>query len=323
MDTTDLYAAFQDYNNDEPVASYNDDKSLPKRIVDREDSYKRRRLNQVISTETRGYAEIMRQREEQTTFARKKKQEEEKRKISWDDDAKSGSMPDYSAPAPGIGRRSSPTSAKHQSSRWDETPPTMAGLTPVCGIELATPTPRTINPEQYNLLSRHERDIEDRNLPFTDHQHNTMFPQQGYQILEPPASYVFIRKPPTPLGTPLYFIPQENRGQMFDVPMEEIGLPFIKPEDYQYFGALLTQDDELSPDERKIIKLLLKVKNGTPQQRKTALRQLTDKAREFGAAPLFNRILPLLMHPTLDYQERHLLVKVIDRLLYKLDDLVR
>ena len=34
-------------------------------------------------------------------------------------------------------------------------------------------------------------------------------------------------------------------------------------------------------------------------------------------------ILPLLMSPTLEDQERHLLVKVIDRVLYKLDDLVR
>ena len=71
------------------------------------------------------------------------------------------------------------------------------------------------------------------------------------------------------------------------------------------------------------MKLLLKVKTGTPPQRKSALRQLTDKAREFGAGPLFNQILPLLMSPTLEDQERHLLVKVIDRILYKLDDLVR
>ena len=71
------------------------------------------------------------------------------------------------------------------------------------------------------------------------------------------------------------------------------------------------------------MKLLLKVKNGTPPQRKSALRQLTDKARDFGAGPLFNQILPLLMAPTLEDQERHLLVKVIDRILYKLDELVR
>lgn len=57
--------------------------------------------------------------------------------------------------------------------------------------------------------------------------------------------------------------------------------------------------------------------------RKVALRQITDRARDFGPKPLFDHILPLLMSPTLEDQERHLLVKVIDRVLYKLDDLVR
>lgn len=55
------------------------------------------------------------------------------------------------------------------------------------------------------------------------------------------------------------------------------------------------------------------VKNGTPPQRKSALRQLTDKAIDFGPKALFDQILPLLMQPTLEDQERHLLVKVIDR----------
>ncbi|KAJ6812244.1 splicing factor 3B subunit 1-like [Iris pallida] len=248
---------------------------------------------------------------------------------------------------------------KRQRSRWDETPATMGsatplsssaatpvaaftpGVTPIGGVDLATPTPGAINlrgaitPEQYNLL-RWERDIEERNRPLTDEELDAMFPQEGYKILDPPASYVPIRTParkllatPTPMGTPLYAIPEENRGQQFDVPKEAPGgLPFMKPEDYQYFGSLLNEEEEeqLSPEEqkeRKIMKLLLKVKNGTPPQRKTALRQLTDKARELGAGPLFNKILPLLMQPTLEDQERHLLVKVIDRVLYKLDELVR
>ncbi|GMH15903.1 hypothetical protein Nepgr_017744 [Nepenthes gracilis] len=246
---------------------------------------------------------------------------------------------------------------KRQRSRWDETPATMGsatpmsgatpvaaytpGVTPVGAIDMATPTPGQINlrgpltPEQYNLM-RWEKDIEERNRPLTDEELDAMFPAEGYKILDPPASYVPIRTParkllatPTPIGTPLYSIPEEIRGQQFDVPKEAPGgLPFMKPEDYQYFGALLNEEneEELSPEEqkeRKIMKLLLKVKNGTPPQRKTALRQLTDKAREFGAGPLFNRILPLLMQPTLEDQERHLLVKVIDRVLYKLDELVR
>lgn len=72
--------------------------------------------------------------------------------------------------------------------------------------------------------------------------------QDGYKVLEPPASYVPIRTParkllatPTPMAgaTPLYALPEEDRQQAFDVPKELPGLPNIKPEDMQYFGALL------------------------------------------------------------------------------------
>lgn len=65
------------------------------------------------------------------------------------------------------------------------------------------------------------------------------------------------------------------------------------------------EDEALKPEEqrdRKIMRLLLKIKNGNPPQRKVALRQISDKAREFGAGPLFNQILPLLMSPTLEDQ---------------------
>lgn len=105
-------------------------------------------------------------------------------------------------------------------------------------------------------------------------------------------------------------------------------MPHLKPEDVQHFSSLLNEVDEhqLTQDEqkqRKVMLLILKVKNGTPPMRKAALKTITEKAREFGAKLLFDQILPLLMIPTLEDQERHLLVKVIDRILYKLDDEVR
>uniref|UniRef100_A0A0E0JZU3 Uncharacterized protein n=1 Tax=Oryza punctata TaxID=4537 RepID=A0A0E0JZU3_ORYPU len=286
----------------------------------------------------------------------------------WDETPTPGRMSDADGtPAPSMAWDSStpnlpagivtPT-PKKQRSRWDETPAGVGnrapcatdavtpagyapGPTPYNVPDLATPSPSQIargpmTPEQYQLL-RWERDIEGRNMPLTDEELDTILPQAGYKILDPPVSYQPIRTParkllttPTPLFTPLYAIPEENRGQQFDVPKElPGGLPQMKPEDYQFFGTLLNEGEEeeqLSPEEhkeRKIMKLLFKVKNGTPQQRKAALRQLTDKAQEFGAGPLFNKILPLLMQPTLEDQERHLLVKVIDRVIYKLDDLVR
>ncbi|QDZ25009.1 subunit 1 of splicing factor 3B [Chloropicon primus] len=204
--------------------------------------------------------------------------------------------------------------------------------------------PSLMTPEHLSSL-RWEKDIEARNRPWTDEELDAIIPD-GYKIVPPPASYVPISTPwrkltatPTPMsdgggGEQMYQMPSSGEGSVggagtgLTLPAGMKDLPELKPEDYQFFAPLLKDVDaeNLTMEEakdRKIAKLLLKVKNGTPQQRKVSLRWLTDKARDFGAGPLFNQILPLLMSPTLEDQERHLLVKVIDRILYKLDELVR
>ena len=222
------------------------------------------------------------------------------------------------------------------------------GMTPIVSTpvgaraaNMATPMPNQVpmTPEQMQAY-RWEREIDERNRPLSDEELDAMFPP-GYKVLPPPASYIPIRTParkltatPTPQSMMSGFRIQESaHGQNSQASqLQEYqpsgNLPLLKPDDLQYFDKLLQEVDEeaLTPEEqkeRKIMKLLLKIKNGTPPMRKAALRQITDKAREFGAGPLFNQILPLLMSPTLEDQERHLLVKVIDRILYKLDDLVR
>lgn len=130
-------------------------------------------------------------------------------------------------------------------------------------------------------------------------------------MLPPPAGYVPIRTParkltatPTPIGGMTGFHMQaEDRTtkQMNDQPSGN--LPFLKPDDIQYFDKLLViflticifyffvfslfvcirnkeffdlfqvevDESTLSPEEqkeRKIMKLLLKIKNGTPPMRK-------------------------------------------------------
>ncbi|XP_035688999.1 splicing factor 3B subunit 1 isoform X1 [Branchiostoma floridae] len=247
-----------------------------------------------------------------------------------------------------ISETPTPGASSKRRSRWDETPVGTPGpATPMLGqgitptgpkaMNMATPTPGHImqmTPEQMQAW-RWEREIDERNRPLTDEELDAMLPE-GYKTLAPPAGYVPIRTParkltatPTPMGGMTGFhiqVEDKSLKQLTDQPSGN--LPFLKPDDVQYFDKLLVDVDEstLSAEEqkeRKIMKLLLKIKNGTPPMRKAALRQITDKAREFGAGPLFNQILPLLMSPTLEDQERHLLVKVIDRILYKLDDLVR
>ncbi|MEW5298864.1 MAG: hypothetical protein WDW36_001940 [Sanguina aurantia] len=260
-------------------------------------------------------------------------------------------------PPPGAARPpAAGAEGKPARSRWDMTP--AVGATPMAGGGVtpgfytgATPagmsgmeTPSTAarvgqvpaTPEQYYEM-RLQKELNERNRPLTDQELDSMLPNEkgGYKIQAPPAGYQPIVDParkametPGSVGTPFYTIPEDNPLMHMDMPRVPEGMPELKPEDMQYFSKLLQDVDEaeLSADdakERRIMKLLLKVKNGTPPQRKAALRHLTDKARELGAKPLLDAILPLLMQPTLEDQERHLLVKVIDRILYKLDELVR
>ncbi len=272
----------------------------------------------------------------------------------WDETPKSESLSasskwDVQTPA-GLSAATPSDSSSRKRSRWDETPVAGDGAsfgstpapTPMSG-NFGSITPGgssylgAITPEIAQQM-RWEAEVDERNRPFTDDELDSIFPVTGYKILDPPLSYIPIRTPhrkllatPTPMGnTPGFHMLATPTRDSYAVPgtPSESAMPFIKPEDQQYFGKLLDEVDEedLPPEEmkeRKIMKLLLKIKNGTPPQRKTAMRQISDKASEFGADNLFNQILPLLMSPTLEDQERHLLVKVIDRILYRLGDLVR
>lgn len=246
--------------------------------------------------------------------------EEEKTKVKrsrWDQ-----------APAPEAPAEQQQQPPKRRS-RWDQAPaaPPIGGATPGAA-PAAAPA----------VVPSFGTDISGRNAPLSDEELDAMLPSEGYQILEPPPGYEPIRHPARKVATPAPstggFMMQEPEsvktlGKQLPTEIPGVGdLQFFKPEDMAYFGKLVDGADEstLSVEElkeRKIMRLLLKVKNGTPPMRKTALRQLTDNARQFGAGPLFNQILPLLMEKSLEDQERHLLVKVIDRILYKLDDLVR
>lgn len=172
----------------------------------------------------------------------------------------------------------------------------------------------------------------------TDEELNELLPSEGYRILEPPESYAPIRTParklmetPAHVGTDGFVIPEESKHPEFDMPKEVPGvgpLPFFKQDDVQFFGKLLDGQDEEGLEveekkERQVLRLLLKIKNGTQPMRKAAMRQIAEKARELGATAVFNQVLPLLMSTSLEEQERHLLVKVIDRAMYRLGDLVR
>ena len=180
--------------------------------------------------------------------------------------------------------------------------------------------------------------------PWTDDELNMMFPTEGYAVLDPPQGYEpkhLLTKAsnlaaPTPMGaSKTGFLMNTQMGRdaygintSVELGGGDTGLPVIKAEEAVFFQKLiddvgstakLTKEDKV---ELAIMELLLHIKNGDPQQRKLALRNISDRARDFGPAPLFKQILPLLMSPSLEDQDRHLLVKVLDRIMFQLSDLV-
>jgi splicing factor 3B subunit 1 len=331
-----------------------------KTVGDRENDYQQRRYDRSFTpihrdpfaqdAQGKSYAERMREHletreqfEEAKEVAKARKEEAEtqsrKRKSDWEDEedekVKKSSRWDSQQSAWDAAQ------ATPKVSKWDLTPAMAAQqtplATPMAGAAMMTPTVKQIaqmTPDQYALL-RAQQDLEWRNRPLTDEEIDAMLPAEGYEIVPPPAGYAPAKgfnqasmMTPTPLDGFQIALQPAQTGPLTASGEEDPELPFLKPEDFKHFGVLLEEKDEDIADkqvlkERLIMKLLLRVKNGTPPMRKAALRQLTQSARDFGAGPLFNQILPLLMSPTLEDQERHLLVKVIDRILYKLDDLVR
>lgn len=154
----------------------------------------------------------------------------------------------------------------------------------------------------------------------------------GYKVLEMPSGYK--QKDPSlaPDITEMpenFTLPPSKNTHDTIIPDTNINGVSLKKEDIKYFGKLVKTDEdskELSGEQKKelkVMKLLLKIKNGAPSVRKKSLRQLTDNSRRFGPSLLFNQILPLLLEPSLDVQERHLLVKLVGRILFQLDDLIR
>lgn len=256
------------------------------------------------------------------------------RKRRWDVGDPDAS-PDGAAPAATEAGDATP---KRRRSRWDETPAAETAGAPRRSRWDETPAAGGTSAMQNPAHGA----VPPRSRFLTDEELDTLLPSEGYKIVEPPPGYEPIRTPArklmeAPEGPGGFVMPEESSvrataaDMVPDLPTDIPGigqLVYFKPEDHAHFKDVLAEDDEsklskAEMKERLIMRLLLKIKNGTPPMRKSALRQLTDSARDFGAGPLFDKILPLLMERTLEDQERHLLVKVIDRVLHRLDDLVR
>jgi splicing factor 3B subunit 1 len=220
---------------------------------------------------------------------------------------------------------------KKRRSRWDATPADVVpsktpkrsqwDQTPASATPDAPMVPIIMNAPGFMHEDKHNRYLTDEELDAVLPPTAIVTLSTGYTPMVAPRKLMA-----TPITEPGGFQIQESSDAAAIT--AAAGLAPELPTEIPGVGNLVKAEEDktqLSVEEmkeRKIMRLLLKIKNVTPPVRKTALRQITHKAHEFGAGHLFDKIPPLLMERTLEDQERHL-VKVIDRVLYRLDDLVR
>ncbi|ODQ80760.1 hypothetical protein BABINDRAFT_160974 [Babjeviella inositovora NRRL Y-12698] len=281
------------------------DRQLKKSIMDRESDYQKRKYQRSLDvTEEVSYKTVMAERELEREELRVKRIIDEKAKEVPAGEETGDKTPPRSSTPPRRERkrRWDVDEPEAKKSRWDTAP--VIERPTVNGVLLTDEVLLKLLPNGYAIVP-----------PPEDYQPmavSTIEATSGYSI--PEASHVSTAMIKETLVT--------------EVPGVK-DLQFFKESDMKYFGKLL-EDEEPDSDltfdelkERKIMRLLLKVKNGAPALRKVALRTLTDNARQFGAKALFNQILPLLLEQSLEEQERHLLVKLLNRLIFRLDDLVK
>lgn len=162
-------------------------------------------------------------------------------------------------------------------------------------------------------------DADAEHLFFSDQTLDLVLPVEGFEKLTPPEKYA-----------------ENFPSRLASFGVAETAISFAtsdslliqKPDDFKYFSALLQQavTGHLPLEEAKRIKvlqLLLRIKNGDPSVRRIATRQIVEKARDFGPGVLFDNILPLFLSVSLEDQERHFLIKIIDRILVKFDEQIR
>lgn len=340
--TKDVYEDVAGPEDFDPLA----DRQKAKTIYGRQSEYHKRKFDRAFQDlDSKTDAEIEELRELEREEQRVLEEIERRKRLNGDDDNKTvddGSRTppmDRSATPPlgGTPPMKDASQAPKKKSRWD-IPPEKTEEEPKRKRSRWDQAPAEEKNE--SQLSTKESTAS-RNFLITDSMLGKLLPVDGYEILEPPPDYKPIRikahkatsaQEDQPTG---YTILEDTshlaRQAAPDLPSQITGvgeLAYFKESDMKYFGKLVQEPDEkgLSSEEvkeRKVLRLLLRVKNGVPAVRKAALHTLTTEARTFGPQALFNQILPLLMEKTLEDQECYLLVKVIDRVLYKLGDLIR
>jgi splicing factor 3B subunit 1 len=192
--------------------------------------------------------------------------------------------------------RSSTRFSSH--SKWDETP------TVDSKVNKDVPefmTPGSFFPSNISGISKEE------NYIYPDEFFDFVLPTEGFSIINMGKGTVLEK------GTIDSFINKEDNMYFGLLSNEERG--FFKP----LFNQ--TSDPQKSAiNELKILRLFLQIKFGSIPARRIASKALVDKATDLNLQVLVKSLISLLMISSLKEQERHIFLKILEKLILKYGD---
>lgn len=164
-------------------------------------------------------------------------------------------------------------------------------------------------------------------IALTDEVLNRILPQ-GYVKANVPEGYTQKEQESSQLD--LYVIPDSSGAEahLVNETLPEYEGISMRKEDVKHFSILVNvKADDISDLEEKkqfrALDLVFRVKSGPPHIRKKAMRNINANAKDLGPATLFGIILPLMLEAALDEADRHILTKLLGRVVYQLDEDIR
>ena len=195
---------------------------------------------------------------------------------------------------------STPRSSKPSSySKWDETPSEVSKVNKYVPEFM---TPGSFFPSDISGISKEE------SHSYPDELFDYILPGEGFDVINLIKGHDFAAK-----GAPDFLLDKESTMHYGHLSQEE--RIFFKP--------LYSQATDNSKDficELKILRLILQIKFGSIHTRRVASKTLIDKASELNVHILTRNLISFLMISTVKEQERHIFLKILEKLILKYGD---
>lgn len=178
-------------------------------------------------------------------------------------------------------------------SKWDETPITQRPAATSQNTLLPESLQANFFPSNISAITRRE------SFWLSDEYMESILPHSGFEITK------------LDMGS--------NEPNTESINISSINGISLSSDELDFFKCSIAPFAANPPNEIKTLKLLFQLKKGTFQERKTAMKLLVSKCEELNSSFVVQKLVTLLMQTFITEQERHIFLRLLLKLISKLD----